>query len=50
MPVDDGGPAFPRPHSTDVREEQCYSQEGMSLRDWFAMADAILAERKKNGG
>ena len=29
--TNDGGPAFARPGS-----EASYSQEGMSLRDWFA--------------
>lgn len=38
----DGGPAFPRPFSTnrDVFEnDECagaFEQDGMSLRDWFA--------------
>lgn len=31
----DGGPAFPRPASHDPRSA-ANSQEGMSLRDWFA--------------
>lgn len=30
-PANDGGPAFARPGS-----DTSYSQEGMSLRDWFA--------------
>jgi hypothetical protein len=37
--VDDGGPAFPRPTSTDEASERCnvfYAQDGMTLRDWFA--------------
>jgi len=36
---DNGGPAFPRPLSTDKHDEPCNvsgDQEGMSLRDWFA--------------
>lgn len=36
---DSGGPAFPRPISTDERNVACnvaWEQEGMSLRDWFA--------------
>lgn len=35
----DGGPAFPRPFSTDEHRDQCnhfWQQDGMSLRDWFA--------------
>ena len=35
----DGGPAFPRPTSTDEHEHLCnvyQDQSGMSLRDWFA--------------
>ena len=35
----DGGPAFPRPHSTDEHDMPCnnyFEQDGMSLRDWFA--------------
>ena len=30
--IDDGGPAFPRPATTGRNA----SQDGMSLRDWFA--------------
>ena len=36
---DNGGPAFPRPTSTDEHINTCnvyQDQEGMSLRDWFA--------------
>lgn len=35
----DGGPAFPRPTSTDEHGQPCniyQDQTGMSLRDWFA--------------
>ena len=35
----DGGPAFPRPNSTDEHSQPCnvsYAEDGMSLRDWFA--------------
>lgn len=35
----DGGPAFPRPASTDEHSQPCnvfVEQAGMSLRDWFA--------------
>jgi hypothetical protein len=32
-PINDGGPAFPR-SATD----HCHSQEGMTLRDYFAAA------------
>ena len=35
----DGGPAFPRPLSTDDHNNPCNTsmdQAGMSLRDWFA--------------
>ena len=37
--INDGGPAFPRPHSTDEHEFPCNEyddQQGMMLRDWFA--------------
>ena len=37
--INDGGPAFPRPHSTDEHEFPCNGyddQQGMTLRDWFA--------------
>lgn len=34
---DDGGPAFPRPHSSCVQCDACVeSQQGLSLRDYFA--------------
>jgi len=33
QPISDGGPAFPR-SATD----HCHSQEGMTLRDYFAAA------------
>jgi len=33
QPINDGGPAFPR-SATD----HCHSQEGMTLRDYFAAA------------
>jgi hypothetical protein len=39
MTQNTGGPAFPRPASTDEANTCCgvfYDQEGMSLRDWFA--------------
>lgn len=39
MSKNDGGPAFPRPASTDEHTEPCnhyLDQQGMSLRDWFA--------------
>ena len=35
----DGGPAFPKPFSTDEHKDQCnvgYEEQGMSLRDYFA--------------
>lgn len=32
----DGGPAFPRPASVDVRGESVWDELGMSLRDYFA--------------
>ena len=33
----DGGPAFPRPHS-EIEEGETigYSQDGMTLRQWYA--------------
>jgi hypothetical protein len=32
-----GGPAFPRPASSDAfNEENYHPQNGMTLRDWFA--------------
>jgi len=40
--TNDGGPAFPRPHSSDSADRaygrcnQELAQPGMSLRDWFA--------------
>ena len=34
--INDGGPAFPR-SATD----QCHSQEGMTLRDYFAAAEKL---------
>lgn len=40
MLINDGGPAFPRPHSfNDPHQYSGFSfepQDGMSLRDWFA--------------
>lgn len=39
MKKNDGGPAFPRPLSTDEHVNQCnvsMDQQGMFLRDWFA--------------
>ena len=39
MSYKSGGPAFPRPISTDDHEHSCnisYDQTGMTLRDWFA--------------
>jgi hypothetical protein len=41
QPINDGGPAFPR-SATD----HCHSQEGMTLRDYFAAAalQGILAD------
>ena len=47
--MDDGGPAFPRPQSTDEHVHQCNlapAQDGMSLRDWFAsqVIAAVYAE------
>jgi len=38
--IDDGGPAFPRPHSVDGSgdyPQQQWASEGMSLRDYFAI-------------
>ena len=37
--MNDGGPAFPRPTSTDEHDHECmvdYGHEGMTLRDYFA--------------
>jgi hypothetical protein len=35
--INDGGAAFPRPHSEDkFNDEVVHSQPGMTLRDWFA--------------
>lgn len=35
--LNDGGSAFPRPHSHDLfNEESCPAQRGMTLRDYFA--------------
>lgn len=31
-----GGPAFPRPFSTEQANRRVLEQDGMSLRDWFA--------------
>lgn len=36
MTQNDGGPAFPRPHSERNEFEEYYGQKGMTLRDWFA--------------
>ena len=48
---DDGGPAFPRPHSTTDHANQCevdYAEPGMTLRDWYkgqALVGALLSGR-----
>lgn len=38
--MNDGGPAFPRPSSTEYLDgpdqTNCTHSDGMSLRDWFA--------------
>lgn len=34
-PAEDGGPAFPRPHSMGPTE-YAWEQKGMTLRDYFA--------------
>ena len=41
QPINDGGPAFPRSATG-----HCHSQEGMTLRDYFAAAalQGILAD------
>ena len=47
----DGGPAFPRPLSTDEHHGPCSvfpDQEGMTLRDYFA-AKAMQALINANG-
>ena len=39
QPKYDGGPAFPKPYSTDEHKDQCntgFEEQGMSLRDYFA--------------
>lgn len=36
MSANDGGAAFPRPHSDCTGADCIHSQEGMSLRDYFA--------------
>lgn len=36
MSKDNGGPAFPRPHSQRYQDEQFHTQPGMTLRDYFA--------------
>ena len=39
QPKHDGGPAFPKPYSTDEHKDQCnvgYEEQGMSLRAYFA--------------
>lgn len=42
MSIDyDGGPAFPRPHSECSATDCISSQEGMTLRDYFA-AQALV--------
>lgn len=33
---DNGGPAFPRPHSQRFQDDQFKAQTGMTLRDYFA--------------
>lgn len=33
---EDGGPAFPRPISSDGVNQPDYGHPGMTLRDWFA--------------
>ena len=48
MNVNDGGPAFPKPYSTDEHSNPCNigcEEQGMSLRDYAALSVApILAE------
>lgn len=34
--MNDGGPAFPRPIGGDISSDFNDSQQGMTLRDWFA--------------
>ena len=34
--INDGGPAFPMPASTDGNGNVTFAEYGMSLRDWFA--------------
>lgn len=48
----DGGPAFPRPVSTDEHDSPCnvfYEQSGMTLRDYFA-ALAMAGNRPNPNG
>ena len=40
--IDDGGAAFPRPLGSIVGQEWSTSQEGMSLRDYFAARFACV--------
>lgn len=50
--IKDGGPAFPRPASTDEHSLPCnvyQDQMGMSLRDYFA-GQALAGLCAKNGG
>lgn len=42
----DGGPAFPRPHSSGMDNERPYTapaEGGMNLRDWFAGQSIVAA-------
>lgn len=45
MSKDNGGPAFPRPHSQRFQDDQFKAQTGMTLRDYFAAnaSDADVA-------
>lgn len=45
--IDDGGPAFPRPHSADGSGDypvQHWATDGMTLRDYFAIHAPDLPE------
>lgn len=35
-PINDGGPAFPRPSGPAQEDINTSAHEGMTLRDWFA--------------
>lgn len=42
MSAPDGGAAFPRSTNHDMLNADCFAQDGMTLRDYFA-AQAIIA-------